>query len=281
MKHSKADFDMSWFLILKFIAIIFFLLMFLRKPSLVWGIGLLTITTAVLLDTLLGTFDRDALMAEIGFFYFIIAGSLFAGAALWLWGLLLPKIQPASTTSSPVNVPEEIILPPTITTKSAGGNQSFTDRQMLYQEIRQRFGREDILDLMFDLEIKDSDVLTIDQDMNQLIINIMNYAEMTGQCDEMALAVERILTPPPPDHLPRLGRIQADSPPTILRQYLLANYSLESLQELAVDLNIDWEQLDAGAKREKTRSLLQYAQRRNRLDELVDLMHEKGQKVES
>jgi len=281
VKHSKADFAMSWLLILKFIAIIFFLLMFLRKPSLVWGIGLLTITTAVLLDTLLGTFDRDALLAEIGFFYFIIAGSLFAGAALWLLGLLLPKIQPISTTPSPINVPEEIVLPPTNTTKNTGGNQSFADRQMLYQEIRQRFGREDILDLMFDLEISEGDVLTIDQDMNQLIVNIMDYAENTGQCDEMALAVERILTPPPPDHLPRLERIQADSPPTILRQYLLANYSLEDLQELTADLNIDWEQLDAGAKREKTRSLLQYLQRRNRLDELVDLMHEKGQKVES
>ena len=31
----------------------------------VWGIGLLTVTTAVLLDTLLGTFDRDALLADL------------------------------------------------------------------------------------------------------------------------------------------------------------------------------------------------------------------------
>src|SRR5210317_1038718 len=99
---------MTWFLILKFLAIIFFLIMFLRKPSLVWGIGLLTVTSAVLLDTLLGTFDREALVTELGFFYFIIAGTLFAGAALWLWGLLLPKIQPAPTISSTTNVPEEI-----------------------------------------------------------------------------------------------------------------------------------------------------------------------------
>jgi len=256
--------------------------MFLRKPSLVWGIGLLTVTTAVLLDTLLGTFDREALMAEMGFFYFLIAGALFAGAALWLWGLLLPKIQPTSQTSASLSVPEEIVLPPhTSTTKKVGGSQSFADRQMLYEEIRDRFGREDVLDLMFDLEINDNDVLTVDQDMNQLIINIMDYAEKTGQCDEMALAVERILTPPPADHLPRLERIQADSPPTILRQYLLANYSLEDLQQLAADLTVDWEQLDAGAKREKTRSLLQYVQRRNRLDELVALMHGKDLTVES
>jgi hypothetical protein len=264
---------MTWLLILKFVAIIF-----LRKPSLVWGIGLLTITSAVLLDTLLGTFNSEALLAELGFFYFIIAGMLFAGAAFWLWGLLLPHIRPTVSTSTVISMPEEIVLqsPDSVTDRSAG-NESSIDRQMLYQEMRQRFGHEDVLDLMFDLEINESDVLSVDQSMNQLIINIMDYADRTGQCDELALAVERILTPPPADHLPRLERINTDSPPTILRQYLLAHYSLSDLQELTVGLSIDWEQLDAGAKREKTRSLLQYVQRRNRLEELVDLMHERGQ----
>jgi hypothetical protein len=74
-----------------------------------------------------------------------------------------------------------------------------------------------------------------------------------------------------------LERISVESPPTILRQYLLANYSIVDLQELTEDLEIDWEQLDAGAKREKTRSLLQYVQRRNRLDELLALMYERAQ----
>lgn len=275
---SRVNIEMSWLLILKFVAIIFFLIMFLRKPSLVWGIGLLTITSAVLLDTLLGTFNSEALLAELGFFYFIIAGMLFAGAALWLWGLLLPHIRPTLPTSTVKSMPEEIVLqsPDSVTDRSAG-DESSIDRQMLYQEMRQRFGHEDVLDLMFDLEINESDVLSVDQSMNQLIINIMDYADRTGQCDELALAVERILTPPPADHLPRLERISADSPPTILRQYLLAHYSLSDLQELTAGLGIDWEQLDAGAKREKTRSLLQYVQRRNRLEELVDLMHERGQ----
>lgn len=269
---------MTWILILKFVAIIFFLIMFLRRPSLVWGIGLLTVTTAVLLDTLMGTFDRQAFIAELGFFYFIIAGTLFAGAALWLWGLLLPYIRPATATSSVASIPEEIVLQSAgSATDQRASNEISIDRQMLYEEIRQRFDREDVLDLMFDLEINESDVMPVDQDMNQLIINIMDCAERDGQSDQLALAVERILTPPPADHLPRLERINADSPPTILRQYLLVTYSLGDLQELAADLDIDWEQLDAGAKREKTRSLLQYVQRRNRLEDLVDLMHERGQ----
>jgi len=117
----------------------------------------------------------------------------------------------------------------------------------------------------------------VDQDMNHLIVNIMDYAERNGQCDELALAVERILTPLPAEHLPRLERISAESPPTVLRQYLLAHYSIDDLQELAEGMEIDWEQLDAGAKREKTRSLLQYVQRRNRLDELITLMYERAQ----
>ncbi|MFN2206455.1 MAG: hypothetical protein ACK2UT_11110 [Candidatus Promineifilaceae bacterium] len=267
---------MSWLLLLKFIAIIFFLIMFLRKPSLVWGIGLLTVTTAVLLDTLLGTFDREAVVAELGFFYFIVAGALFAGAALWLWGLLLPKVQSSAVGSIPAKMPEEIVLQ---TAESAvkPGISGYADRGMLYAEIRERFGREDVLDLMYDLQIKENDVLTVDQDMNRLIVNIMDFAERNGQCDELALAVERILTPPPAENLPRLERISVESPPTILRQYLLANYSIADLQELTEDLEIDWEQLDAGAKREKTRSLLQYVQRRNRLDELLALMYERAQ----
>jgi hypothetical protein len=101
----------------------------------------------------------------------------------------------------------------------------------------------------------------------------MDVAIQNGQTSALSLAVERILTPLPPDHLPRLGKISPDSPPTILRQYLLAHYALFELEKMAVDLDIDWEQLDAGAKREKTRSLLQYLYRRNRITDLLNLMH--------
>jgi hypothetical protein len=39
---------------------------------------------------------------------------------------------------------------------------------------------------------------------------------------------------------------------------------------LAGELGIDWEQLDAGTKKDKTRSLLLYLYRRNRI---ADLLH--------
>ena len=51
---------MSVVLIFKILIILIFLVMFMRRPSLAWGVGLLTVTTAVLLDTVLGTFDRAA-----------------------------------------------------------------------------------------------------------------------------------------------------------------------------------------------------------------------------
>ncbi|NIT55544.1 MAG: hypothetical protein GWN00_04710, partial [Aliifodinibius sp.] len=68
-------------LIIKIALVIFFLVMFLRGNKLVWGIGLLTVTSAVLLDTFLGTFNREQMMEELGFFFYVLSGSIFAGAA--------------------------------------------------------------------------------------------------------------------------------------------------------------------------------------------------------
>jgi hypothetical protein len=263
---------MSWLLALKLVVIVIFLIMFLRRPSVTWGIGLLSVTTAVLLDALLGTFNGEALRAELGFFYFIIAGALFGGATIWLWGFLLPFVNPIRTIPS-METSHSQPQHGGRTSEIKQQNVDGVDSQMLYEEIHRRFDREDVLDLMFDLDINENDVMTIDQDMNHLIINIMDAAIQSGQTSALSLAVERILTPPPPDHLPRLEKISPDSPPTILRQYLLAHYDLLELEKMTDNLDIDWEQLDAGAKREKARSLLQYLYRRNRIADLLNLMH--------
>lgn len=266
---------MSWLLALKLVIILIFLIMFLRRPSVTWGIGLLTVTTAVLLDALLGAFNGPALRAELGFFYYVLAGSLFGGAAIWVWGLIIPFVNPLKS-SQRAEPSESQDISGTQAEIRVQKEPDGVDSQMLYEEIHQRFGREDILDLMFDLNINENDVMTVDQNTNQLIINIMEIARQTGQTSALALAVERILTPPPADHLPRLEKISSDSPPTILRQYLLAHCDLFQLEQMATDLNVDWEQLDAGGKKEKTRSLLQYLYRRNRIADLVSLMHERN-----
>ena len=89
------------FLILKIVLVALFLVMFLRTNKAIWGIGLLTVTTAILLDTLLSTFSREEILTELGFFFYIIAGALFAGAAIWFWGLVkdLSIISSRETTS--------------------------------------------------------------------------------------------------------------------------------------------------------------------------------------
>jgi hypothetical protein len=260
---------LSLFLILKLVTVLFFLLMFLRGSRLVWGIGLLTVTTAVLLDTILNAFGRDELMSQFGFFFYVIAGAVFAGAALWLWGLLYPATaEPAAVAarnsyrSSGHNHREP--HNPTDT-----GNTAF-DRQMLYDQIRYRFGPDDVYDLIFDLAINENDVIEPGADLRQTIINVMDLAEQRGQAAVLALAVERILTPLAAEHLPRLQKLNADSPHTVLRQFLLAHYSLEQLEQMVIGLGIDWEQLEGAGKKGKVRSFLLYLYRRNRLDELLD-----------
>ncbi|MCB8942450.1 MAG: hypothetical protein H6658_01615 [Ardenticatenaceae bacterium] len=237
----------------------------MRKMNMLWGIGLVSVTTAVLLDTFLGVFNREQMLADLGFFFYVIAGALFAGTAVWLWGLLRPITTITTTDATAVPPP----APPTPPREASG---TAFDRQMLYDQIRTRFGREDILDLIFDLSINESEVMTIDQDLQQLIVKTMDWAEQHGETAALALAVERILTPLPPENLPRLEKITADSPPTVLRQYLLAHYTLAQLHQMADRLGLDWEQLGSGSKKEKVRSLLLYLIRRSRLPELVELM---------
>jgi hypothetical protein len=263
---------MILFTIFKLVIVVAFLVLFLRRPNPANAIGLLAVTTAVLLDTFLGTFNREQMLGTLGFFFYIIAGFLFAGAALWLWATLRPLAgQPVERISG--GVPMVVRATPAITPVQAGRTREDlgVDRQMLYDEIRQRFGREDVLDLMFDLEIPESEVVGLgsDQNLSQLVINIMDTVEQQGKDHALALAVERILTPLPPEHLPRLEKLTAESPPTVLRHFLLAYYNLAQLEEIAADLGIDWETLGAGSKKERIRALLQYLYRRNRIGELI------------
>jgi len=298
--------------ILKLLVVLAFLIRFIRRPSVVWGIGLLTVTTAVLLDTLLGTFNREQLLADLGFFFYVIAGLLLAGSATWFWGVArqwLPG-QPAPVAaadtpaaapppSGPVtsNAVPAVLTPPSsvppgalivpqtnvkVDTTSAalppphadGFAEAGFDRQMLHDQVRRRFGPDDLRDLMFDLDVNELDVITPGQTTDELIVSVLDAADRQGQAPAVALAVERILTPPPPEHMPRLEKLNDLTPRTVLRHFVLAHYSVEELQELAAATGVDWEQLDGGNKKEKVRSLLLYLYRRNRIDDLLRAMRE-------
>jgi len=276
------------FVALKLLVLVVFLVAFIRRPTIVWGIGLLTITTAVLLDTLLGTFNREELLADFGFFFYVIAGALFAGAAAWFWGVVRPLLPGGSSLTQParpvagvtgVTAAPALGVPPLETASHTpaslppphtdGYAVAGFDRAMLFEEVRQRFSRDDLQDLMFDLGVNELDVVTPGQSNDELIVRIMDAADRDGHAGDVALAVERILTPPFPDHLPRLEKLSAESPRTVLRHYLLAHYSVEELQAMTAALGIDWEQLEAGNKKDKARSLLLYLYRRSRVDELL------------
>jgi hypothetical protein len=270
---------MILFIILKLAVVVAFLVLFLRRPKAANAIGLLAVTTAVLLDTFLGTFNREQMLGNLGFFFYIIAGAIFAGAAIWLWAVLRPLVSERPDWVAggvPMVVratPTYATAPDSASTANSASEEMGVDRRMLYDQIRQRFGREDVLDLMFDLELPEAEVMGLDQTLAQLIVNIMDTAEQQGKGHALALAVERILTPLPPEHLPRLEKINAESPPTIWRHYLLAHYDLAQLARLAADLSIDWETLGAGSKKEKVRTLLQYLYRRGRVNELINWLH--------
>ncbi len=284
--------------ILKLLVVLIFLIMFIRRPSVVWGIGLLTVTTAVLLDTVLGTFNREELLADLGFFFYVISGVLLAGAATWFWGVvrpllpggtLLPAGQAATATTQPLPVARSVATAPVVEPPPPAPapkmppplppdhvddfEQAGYDRQMLYEEIRSRFSRDDLSDLMFDLEVNELDVTTVGQTMDELIVRVMDTADRDGKASTVGLAVERILTPPPPTHLPRLEKLTAESPRTVIRHYLLAHYTVEQLEELAANLNVDWEQLDGTDKKAKTRAFLSYLYRRDRVGDLLDALH--------
>lgn len=261
--------------ILKVLIVVGFLIYFFRRPSVISAIGLLTVTTAVLLDTILGTFDREALIGQLGFFFYLLSGLIVGGAAVWLaavtrpfWGGQ-PLLQDAVT---------EYKTPPLVKRPLAEAtddhNHSPIDRQMLYDDMRTRLGYDDLFDLMYDLEIYENDIMTLPQDVTELMVSIMDYCQERGMDHQLALAVERIITPPPPDHMPRLNKITVDSPPTIVRHFLLANFSLADLQRIAQLLDIDWEQLNRHNKKVFVRNLLRHVERHNETPRLLEAMHE-------
>jgi hypothetical protein len=264
-------------LIAKVAIVLFFLFMFLRSDKLVWGIGLLTVTSAILLDTFLSTFGREEMVATLGFFFYVIAGTILTGAAIWFWLVVRPHLPPLKENERAQY--SRVDERPSLAAESkAAGNSAnpAVDRKMLYQQIQSGLGPDDLLDLIFDLGWSENDVLRFNQGNDELILEIIITADERDQTGALALAVERILTPLPAENLPRIEKINADSPQTILRHYLIAHYSLEELEHMATELGIDWEVIGGDHKQSKVRNLLLYLIRRNRLQDLIDLMSEKA-----
>ncbi|NIT55546.1 MAG: hypothetical protein GWN00_04720, partial [Aliifodinibius sp.] len=65
----------------------------------------------------------------------------------------------------------------------------------------------------------------------------------------------------------RLEKLNPDSPQTVLRYYLIANYTLSELETMTTELGIDWQMIGGDSKQTKVRNLLLYLYRRNRIEE--------------
>lgn len=251
--------------------ILFFVYMFLRRGGTGWGAGLLSVTTALLLDAVGQTWGRDQLLAGLGFFSYVLGGMVAAGAAIWVWDMVRGQLAMAPGPMLVKFTPPSAAPPAAV--NPGDGRQPAIDRQMLYEQIRANLGPDDILDLLFDLGISENDVLNPGQDMPRVLVALMDEVERQGKTGALALAVERILTPLPPQNLPRLEKISAESPPTILRQFLIANYDLSQLAAITADLNLDWEEMGSGPKKTRVRLLLQYLTRRGQLPRLIQRLH--------
>jgi hypothetical protein len=56
----------------------------------------------------------------------------------------------------------------------------------------------------------------------------------------------------------------------------MAHYDLADLRRVAQALDLDWDAIGAGGKQNKTRELLLYLYRRDRIDDLIDYLHDEG-----
>ena len=128
--------------------------------------------------------------------------------------------------------------------------------------------------MIFDLDINENDVLNPSLKSSEIILNVMEEADRRGQSGTLALSVERILTPLPAANLPRLEKLSPESPPNLLRQYLISNYTLAELERMTQRLEIDWQELGSEGKKTRVRRLLLYLKRRNRLPDLLDQMRQ-------
>jgi hypothetical protein len=269
-----------FFLIAKIVTVAFFLIMFLRSDKVVWGVGLLTVTSAILLDTFLGTFGREEMIQQLGFFFYILAGALFAGATFWLWGVLRPyaKSKPddhlQDDSPEPVaNTPIEIVS----STEPSEHNSEEVEYPAIFENIRDRFSSDQIADLAFDMGYFSELESASRQNNHELLLLIVDKAANEDRIEDLNLAVDRIESPIPPEHLPRIEKLQPSSPPTVLRQYVVGNYTSPELEQFAIDLGFDWTSLEDETLHAQARGLLLFAEIRGRKDDLIDLLREFGQ----
>ncbi|MGB1250623.1 MAG: hypothetical protein ACPG8W_08440 [Candidatus Promineifilaceae bacterium] len=252
--------------LIRFGIVLICLIMFVWRANWTWAIGLLAASLMVALDAL----RMRELLVDGGFLSWLFGGLIAGGAFALISGLFRPK-SIYSTSRSETRIPSVepgYNQPPSVRLKSVSAENNAVDRKMLFAQIRKRLSPDDIYDLIFDADLNENNIVSPAQDMRETIVRLMDEAERSGQSGRLAMSVERILTPISKESLPRLNRISAETPPHLLRQAIIANYSFSTLDDLCTKIGIDWQEMGSDAKKTRVRRMLRYLQRRNRLPDL-------------
>lgn len=244
--------------ILRFVTVLLFLVLFLRRSTVAWAVGLLTVVLMVFLDAL----SFRNLLDETGYYGFFLGGLIVGGVAVWLTRLFSAQ----STNQAQIQATTSLASAPLINENTA------VDRKLIYDQIRNNLGANDVLDLIFDLGFNENELVNPNHNMPQIIVKVIETAERQGVMKQLAMAVERILTPVPKENLPRLEKLSADTPSNLLRQFIVANYTLSDLAAITTSLGVDWEEMGTDGKKNRVRRLLLYLRRRNQSDALVNTL---------
>jgi hypothetical protein len=212
------------------------------------------------------------MLEELGYFFYIIAGALFAGATIWLWAIIkdfafTPKKGAEAGDTSPDSGPVSDGL-------NSHREDVIDNHWQIVDRLQGDLSHDDLLDLIFDLGWFDDDLGLLQGENERFIKRIIGLAEDRGQLESLKLASERIITPIPPENLPRLEKLKQDSPPTLLRHFLLANYTLVELEQMIEELDVDDDIGISRLKNSNVRYLLSDLYQKNRIGALIELIQQ-------
>lgn len=253
--------------VIRFAIVLLFLVIFLWRSNTASAIGLLTVSLVVLLDAL----RARELLPDVGYLAWLLGGLAAGGGLVWLWGMFRPIPAEVNTFSPRTAARRDNARERGRDPRPVKPSGTAYDRQMIFDQIRSNLGFDDVLDLVWDMGYNENDIINPDMPMPEIIVHLMDEAEADGKMGNLAVAVERVLTPPGQDDFINAQMVTSQDPdPSMLRHFLVFNYKEEELAVLASNVGVDWSEMGIDAKKSRIRRLLRYLKQRNRLSALVE-----------
>lgn len=225
-------------------------------------------TSAILLDTFLGTLGRDEMIAELGFFLYVIAGALVAGTTLWMWAVLRDFVSKPGISESTSGLSDD--EQPREADDLVDGREH--DQEEVFQELLSEASHEDLMDLIFDLGWSLNDLKPNLDKGEDIVTVIVSRALDRNQMENLRVAIGHLREPLPAENLPRTMRLKPNTPPMILRHYILQHLTLDQIDQMARELPVDFSDHQDHLKRMRTRQLLWMLIEQQRLASLIDMI---------